>query len=207
MEFRLALLLLIAFMPLPAHASIMLRLELPELATQADGIVRGRVLKLVSRWDASHSRIFTDATIAVDRAYKGNHAPGEIITVTRIGGSVDGVGMRVIGEATFAEGEETLVFLRRYGMAATPAGYAVLGMAQGKLSIMRNAQGTHVLASPGAAGLSLVAPKSGGRLEKIAPQASVRPLKDVEDLIVTTLRDAGRRVSPASAPHRRVVRQ
>ena len=42
----------------------------------------------------------------VSRAYKGAVKAGERVVVRREGGSVDGIGMRVYGAASFTVGEE-----------------------------------------------------------------------------------------------------
>ena len=54
------------------------------------------------------------------------------MSLRREGGSVDGVGMRVYGAASFAVGEEVVLFIERRGAAS----YTV-GMTQGKLSVIR----------------------------------------------------------------------
>jgi hypothetical protein len=188
---RIALVAALALLALPARASVAVRLDLPALVAQADTVVRGRVVAERARWDASHSRIYTDVRLTVDRVYKGAAAPGDVIVVTRLGGSVGGLGMRVAGEARFALGEETIVFLRRVA-AGGRIHHTVVGMAQGKLSVLRTASGPQVLSSPGAQGLRLVAPGAPGRVQPVAPRATVRPLPEVERAIAAAVA-AGRR--------------
>ena len=72
----------------------------------------------------------------VERAYKGAAKPGERIVVRREGGVVDGLGMRVYGAASFAVGEEVVVFTETRGNAAW-----TVGMTQGKLHVTAGADG------------------------------------------------------------------
>jgi hypothetical protein len=176
----LALLGLVAALalPSPAQGTVALRVDLPELAATADLVVRGRVVGATSRWDSSRRRIYTDVTVAVDEVYKGSARVGQALVITRLGGSVGGVGMRVAGEVSLAPGEESILFLRRHD-ARRGARLTVVGMAQGKLTVLRDRRGARVLASPGAAGLRLVTP-AGGRLRRSPTPAAVRPLGEVE---------------------------
>jgi hypothetical protein len=187
---------LAALAAVPASASVIVRLDVGALTAQADVIVRGRVVAERSRWDGRRTRIVTDVWLLVAQTYRGRVAAGEVITVTRLGGSVDGIGMRVAGEATFDVGEEAVVFLRRHGAGAL-ARHTVVGMAQGKLTVVRSPDAAHVLASPGAAGLRLVTP-DGGRLQPVTPRGALQPLGDVERAIAAALAPPPRR-TPARA--------
>jgi hypothetical protein len=163
----------------PASAAVVLHLDLPALTARADLVVRGRAVAQRSRWDAAHRRIYTDVTLVVDEAYKGGPRPGSTLRITRLGGSVDGIGMRVAGEATFALGEEAIVFLRRHVRHGVTR-LSVLGMAQGKLTVLRGRAGARVLRSLGGAGLRVVAPSPRGRVRRVAPRPISRSLADFE---------------------------
>src|SRR5215510_6075445 len=70
----------------PGHAA-MRKLQLEEIARQADTIVLGTVTHQESAWDAHHTAIHTDVTVAVERALVGSQ--------DRIaGGLVGSMGMR-----------------------------------------------------------------------------------------------------------------
>jgi hypothetical protein len=163
----------------PAPASVALRVELPELTVTADLVVRARVAGEVSRWDSARRRIYTDVTVAVEEVYKGDARVGEALVVTRLGGSVGGIGMRVAGEVSLAAGEESILFLRRH-QPRHGGRLTVLGMAQGKLTVLRDRRGARVLPAAGGAGLRLVTPAAGGRLRRVATPPAVRPLREVE---------------------------
>lgn len=149
-------------LPEAAHASVLVRIELPTLVARSDTIVRGRVLGQRSRWDTSRRQIFTEVAIAVDERYKNGAAPEKIV-VRHLGGTIDGVGMRTLGEVSFAPGEEVVLFLAR-----SPGGtYRSVALTQGKLRVLRAAgQPPHVVGD--LAGAVLTGPP--------APQRGVRSL-------------------------------
>jgi hypothetical protein len=125
-----------------AHATTMLKLDLKMLTERADRVVLGTVESTVSRWTPDKSAIYTEAQIRVARSYKGDVKAGELVAVRREGGSVDGIGMRVYGAASFQPGEEIVLFLVERAGATW-----VVGMAQGKLHVATDASGRkHVAA-------------------------------------------------------------
>lgn len=162
--------------PRSAGASILQTLDTPELVRRAEHILVGTVEGQRSHWaDESHSAIVTDVNIRVTTALRGARA-GDVVTVRRLGGTVDGIGMRVFGEASYAAGEEVLLFAERRGEAL----YAV-GMTQGKLHVNRD--GVTKSVSVDLQGAELLPPASGplqpqpGGPSPAAQRA--RPLKDV----------------------------
>jgi hypothetical protein len=96
------------------------------------------------------SNIVTLTEIAISEVLKGPRVESAI-TVIQPGGVVGRVGQRVHGAATFALGDEVLVFLE-------PAGrqFGVVGMAQGRFVVDRT--GPTPLVRGGEAGLSLIDP-------------------------------------------------
>ncbi len=156
----------------PAQASILVPLDLRALAARADRVVVGVVEDQAAHWvDEGHSAIVTDVHIRVRQALAGAQ-PGEVITVRRLGGSVNGIGMRVYGEASYTTGEEVLVFAERRGDA-----YWTVGMTQGKMEVFQ--QGGVRMARVGLAGAELAAP--GRVAQSVAPAQppGPRPLDDV----------------------------
>src|SRR5688500_8617231 len=119
----------------PAAGTVVEELGTEALVARADRIVRGRVLQQQSRWDEARERIYTDIEIAVDESYKGGAL--KTVVVRRLGGSVDGIGMRAIGEVLFADGEEVFLFLRRIGTDKLYDVHQTIGLSQGKLRIVR----------------------------------------------------------------------
>jgi hypothetical protein len=166
-----SLALLALLCALPAGATSLLRVEVPELSRKADAVVRGTVRRVESRWSADGRRIVTDVEIQVAETLKG--APGSTVLVTQPGGRVGDIGQRVSGLASFAQGEEVVVFLQRRGKSA----FSVRGMAQGKFQVRRSPDGKAVLAVPESTGdARLVDPATGK--ETAATQRSL-PLESL----------------------------
>jgi hypothetical protein len=112
----------------PALASLVMALDLPELATRADGIVVGEIVSVESRWNRRRDRILTHVEVQVAESWKGQHRVASRITVVQPGGSLDGLSLHVHGTPAFAPGERAVLFLR----GQDPSSLATLGMAQGK---------------------------------------------------------------------------
>ncbi len=113
-----------------AHATVLVPLDTRALTERAERIVLGTVESQMSRWSDDRQAIYTDVTIRVERAYKGDAKAGDRVVVRREGGVVDGLGMRVYGAAYFTVGEEVVVFLETRGNAMW-----TVGMTQGKLRV------------------------------------------------------------------------
>src|SRR5689334_4623195 len=94
-----------------ARAAVLMSLDLPQLVEQSDLVVVGSAQKQSSRY--VDKLIVTDVSLAVSMSLKGPAKPGEIVTVTHLGGSVGEVGLQVPGAAAFKLGERVVVFLRR----------------------------------------------------------------------------------------------
>jgi hypothetical protein len=139
---RHALLPIVLLLCLPASATTLLRVELPELVQAADTIVHGTVRRVESRWSGDGRRILTDVEIQVTESLKGE--PGGTVLVTQPGGRMGDIGQRVSGLASFTPGEEVVLLLEKRG----PRAFRVAGMAQGKYQVQRSADGSRALAVP-----------------------------------------------------------
>lgn len=109
----------------PAAATAVVGMDLNTLGREAELVVAGRVVSVVSAWDKG--RIRTLVTLAPEQVLKGKPAEADRVTFSVLGGEVAGIGQRVAGEANFVVGERVVVFLTDLARRAT-----VLGMAQGK---------------------------------------------------------------------------
>ena len=112
------------------HAA-MRTLPMEDLARKADMIVLGTVTQQASAWDAQHTAIYTDVTLAVERVLTG--PPEEVVTFRVQGGRVGGIGMGTSNDATFRDGERVIVFLDTRADPST-----VVGMQQGKFEVTDN---------------------------------------------------------------------
>lgn len=167
-----------------ARASEVLPLGLDALCDHSAAIVRARVESRESRWTRDRSAIYTDVTLRVLDAMKGGARPGDTLKVRRLGGSVDGMGMKVFGEASYAPGEEVVVFLERRGGPRGGTGDVLwtVGMAQGKLRVA-TVDG-QAMALRDLAGLSLLrAPSSQG--SSPAPSTEPRSRIPLDELLQT----------------------
>ena len=88
---------------------------LPGLVEKADQIVRGQVTDVHSAWSQDRSIIESAATIRVNYSLLGHASP--TITVRTPGGYLpqEGVGMVSMHAATYAVGEEVLIFIHQQG--------------------------------------------------------------------------------------------
>jgi hypothetical protein len=129
----LLLLLLLALLAPPVHATQVVRLDTPALVRGSSDIVIGTVENSVSRWNAGHTRIVTDVTVRVDESLKGGGTSR--LTLTQMGGDVDGLHLEVDGSPAFRAGQQSVFFVWRdsHGRAQ------VNGLAQGKFDIERDA--------------------------------------------------------------------
>jgi hypothetical protein len=117
-----------------SHASLVQALDTTELAKRAGHITVADVLSVQSAWDQSHKKIFTTIELSVVESWKGGAQPASHITVVQPGGTVGDISMTVFGMPQFTVGERVLVFLR-----GTTGAAGVVGMAQGKLPMTRDA--------------------------------------------------------------------
>lgn len=116
----------------PAGATQMRHLDTRALVRGSSDIVVGTVDAVRSYWNAEHTRILTDVTVRVGESLKG--APGATLTLTQVGGEVDGMRYDIEGSPRFTAGEEALLFVWRDARGRAQ----VNGLAQGKFDIRRD---------------------------------------------------------------------
>jgi hypothetical protein len=110
------------------------------------------------RWTRDGGRIVTDVELTVAETWKG--AVPRTVVVMQPGGEVGELAQYVEGAATFAVGEEVVLFLEARGTR-----YTVAGMAQGRLKVERGASGTSASARQDqCAQLRLLDPGTGGEV-------------------------------------------
>jgi hypothetical protein len=156
-SFVVVLVLLLA--PGLAEATTALRLEPRDLAARSRAIVEGRVISTASERTPDGKRIFTRVRIRVDEVWKGT--PDREVEVVLPGGAVGDFEQIVQGMPRFGEDERVLVFLED---APAWAAYRVVGLAQGKFTVVEVAE-EGKFAVPNLEGLLLVDPKSRAPVE------------------------------------------
>lgn len=165
-----------ALLSAPAHAAVLIAMDLAALVEQSDLIVVASAQKQSSRY--VNKLIVTDVTLEVSSTLKGTAKPGEPVIVTHLGGAVGDVGLTVPGAASFKPGERAVVFLRR-----VPSGqWNVTGMSQGIMKI------TGQEVQPGATGAELMERDQEGRLVELhkpppAPRALPDLLSEIQRLV------------------------
>jgi hypothetical protein len=112
-----------------SHATIATRLSPQYLAEESALVIVGTVNDMES--SIEETDIFTYITISVERIIKGN--AGSEVVIKERGGTVGELHAVTIGAATFEKGERVLVFLRD-----VHGDYRVLGLAQGKFTIVKD---------------------------------------------------------------------
>jgi hypothetical protein len=140
-----------------AEAATLLALDLPALVQQSDYVVVANAQTESSRFRAK--LIVTDVELRVVQALKGATQPGATLVATRLGGTVDNLGLSVPGEASFPMGKSAIVFLRK---SAKSNELSVVGMSQGVLPISGEGGAAQVL--PSGAGATLMQRGSDGKL-------------------------------------------
>jgi hypothetical protein len=137
-----------------AHATEMVHLDTETLVTGSNDIVVGKVESVTPHWNASRTKIFTDVAVQVTESLKGT--ADRRITITQIGGVVDGVRYNVPGCATFVPGEEALFFVWKDKTGQR----RVNGLGQGKFDIQRDATTGQATVQRSAEGLAVSDPRS-----------------------------------------------
>jgi hypothetical protein len=103
--------------------------DVESLTASADAVVHGRVVRRASGWAPGGGQIFTTVVLRRIEAWKGS-TPDDVAVLVS-GGEVGELAQIVQGAATFRDGEEVVVFLRR----RTQGAYGVERMALGKFSV------------------------------------------------------------------------
>ncbi len=166
-RWNLAALVALVFWAAPAGATVVPRLDLPELTRSSDLIVHGRVVRHWSAWDSTGRFIWTHYTLEVAEALKGR--PAASITISEPGGTVGRESMQIAGAPQYADREEVVLFLSR-----TPIGYLrANGWGQGRYTVVSAPDGSRrIRTDPG--GIALAAPpgRSGRMAAANAPALS-----------------------------------
>lgn len=93
-----------------AFSSSIKQLDINELLVQSELAFEGQVSEITTRWNANKSDIFTDITFRVDDVIFGEY-PGQTMTLTFVGGSIDGATMTIEGSEMPDKGESGIYFV------------------------------------------------------------------------------------------------
>jgi hypothetical protein len=144
---RRLLLGLSLLLPLSLPATTVRAPSFDSLVSQADYIVRATVTSVTSEWqtDGNNTHIITKVTLAVSDVIKGT--PPQPLVLEMLGGTVDGVTMRVEGAPRFNVGEEHIFFIHGNGTQFTP----LVGLMYGSYPVFADTKtgNTYMLRSNG----------------------------------------------------------
>lgn len=116
----LAALLLLAHAS--ARAATFVETSVEDVARSSHAVVRGTVVRREGRLTAD-GRVVTLVEVAVASVWRGQAE--RTVTLVVPGGVAGGIGQRVDGAASFADGEEVVVFASREGPTWTVSGHAL----------------------------------------------------------------------------------
>lgn len=158
-----------------AGATTALKLDLESLVANSNAIVLGNVTEV--RSFKKEGRIFTETTIAVDEAWKGDAT--EKVTIRHPGGRIGDTVTRVYGLPGFETDERVVVFLSR---ARTPEGeeaspYTVTGLRQGKFHVATGPDASTQFVVPRIGDMQLLAPREGEQLDADGADATSDPAR------------------------------
>lgn len=119
------------------QATVMRYLQIEELAQLSTDVIHGQVLSTRTYWDETHTRIYTAIRVQVNESFKGAAKRGGIVTITQLGGEIDGMRLDYSGRPQFTSGEGVVLFTK----TGRHQDLIVVGLKQGKLRVV----GTDVL--------------------------------------------------------------
>ena len=149
-KLRLLILVVVA-LAVPAFATTVRKMELPELVSASDSIVQGRVESVESRWE--NNQAFTYTSVNVDDPLKGGRR--RAVLIRQIGGKIGNLNVTVSGMPQFKRGDQVIVFLKN----RVDGTFDVVGLNQGKYEIVND------FAVANVSGLTLINEKTG-RMEE-----------------------------------------
>ncbi len=179
-----------------AGATVMVPLSIEQMSKEAAVVVRARVTQQEARWDEGKKRIFTHTKLEVVDPIHRTRSIGATIEVRTLGGELDGLGMKVAGEARFVPDEQVIVFLAADDKA--PGLFRVIGMSQGKFHLDRDQEGRW-FATPSLEGVAFAKRDADGvlRVNEEARADGRMPLEDLRRRVLTALEP---QVTPAHVP-------
>lgn len=171
----------------PAHASVLLAMDLETLTSSADRVLVGTVEKVESHYVSPSSRyIVTDVTVRSERNLLGV-PEGTLFVVRKLGGTVGELGQLVHGEATYRVGEEVLLFA-----SERQGSFYAVGMAQGAMHVSRDSAGVRRV------GMDLSGAELAGPAQTLAAAQSGRTLDEVVAQVQTYLSRRASRSQPGT---------
>jgi hypothetical protein len=166
--------LLAVLMVLPAQATVMELLDVGRLTLLSSDIFYGQVDSTETYWNAERTRIYTRIRVRVDETFKGPVGPSQTVTVTQLGGEIDGVRLDYSGRPDFSVGEKVVLFTTR----GKNNDFIVVGLKQGKMTV----QGSEIKRD--FSGITLVRRSADGRgLQQLPIRSERMTIDELRDSI------------------------
>jgi hypothetical protein len=131
-------------------------LSTEQLVSNSDTIVVGTVSATNSHWNANHTLIITDATVAVDSVLKGDQKQPNL-NISQVGGTADGITLQVSSSSFFSANEKAVLFLKKEATGA----FSMTGGKQGKLAVVKDYVDTNTRLSDYKKGIQQLVSNSG----------------------------------------------
>ncbi|MEM8932337.1 MAG: hypothetical protein AAGE94_14240 [Acidobacteriota bacterium] len=144
----------------PCTATTLQRMGLEKLTQIHSTIVVGQVVDSFSYWNDEGTAILTDVTVEPESMLKGRQTKTGPLTVTLLGGEVDGLQQVLLGGADLQVGQSYVLFVAESDLPGAPGALTVPGHSQGVFDILLGADGA-LKARSQASGLHLLADRRG----------------------------------------------
>ncbi len=141
-----------------ADATQILYQTIEQLGSESAVVVQGEVVSTQSYWNDQRTKVFTETTVTVNQAYKGD--TGVTVQILQLGGTVGNVRVTAHGALQWTAGEEVILFLEPY----LDGKFQIAGFSQGKFNVVRDHQtGQAFVMRPALDGAQIIgAPDDGG---------------------------------------------
>ncbi len=126
-----ALAFMVSMIPDSVRGTVLIQKDLKDLVYESTDIVVGTVMSAEAAWNDDETRIYTHVVLEVERAVKGDFAPGDQIRFKTIGGQVGEIRLEVPSSPRFNVDEKVCVFFGGEPDTNTP----VTGWEQGKYTV------------------------------------------------------------------------
>jgi hypothetical protein len=188
---RIALLVLLLFVTIPLHATVLLPIEFRELVTTAPVIVHGHVVDVRSEWLDGRRAVATFVTVEAAEYLKGNL--GDHVTFKVPGGQLGRYRTVLVGAPSFQVGDEVVLFLKTDG----PSFPFIIGLSQGVFRVVTDTN----------SGQRVVTPPVVTSVGSADPVRVVRGDPARKPVSMDAFRGAVQRAMSAGRVERRVLRE
>lgn len=159
---RKAIVMLLLLWAAPAAASVLIHLSMAEMTEQSSAILYGRCVE-VKAARTTGGDIVTENVFEVQEYHKGNL--GSRVTITEPGGELNGVIVDFPGVPRFRVNEEAVLFV----WTGRSGRHQVIGLAQGRFRVSRDAQTGDLLLRQSASGEPMLEPPTHSHSGAVSP--------------------------------------